>query len=103
MNFADAGADGTIDEWVSFTLRDAYTDPLGGLDFECRPARSRIARYRKLLRKGSLVTIFVDGVNQGGFIIQEVRTRVSVEDGVVLNISCRSPLIAAYQGSADPD
>ena len=103
MNFSDVGADGTIDEWVTFSLRDAYTDPLGGLDFECRPARSRLAKYRKLLRKGSLVTIFVNGVNQGGFIIQEVRTRVSIEDGVVINLSCRSPLIAAYQGSADPD
>lgn len=99
MNFGDGSR---IDSWLSFTLRDSYTDPLGSLDFYTAPPRSRIAEYRSLLSKGELVTVFANDVNQGTFLITSVRQVISKEDGCIFQISCKSPLVTAQEGSADP-
>lgn len=99
MNFGDGSA---IEEWVSFSLRDTYTDPLGEHRFVARPSRPNVGRYRELLRKGEIVTIFVNGVNQGGYIIQTVDILVSPQQGVVFTVVCHSPIITPYQGNANP-
>lgn len=95
--------DGTVfSEWLSFDLRDTWTDPLGDLRFEAAPGRERIALYRDKLQKGELVTAFVNNVNQGGFLIQTVTTKISKAAGVTFSIACHTPLITPYQGGVAP-
>src|SRR5678810_1146630 len=92
--------DGTVfDEWLSLELRDTWTDPLGSLKFEAAPGRARIFEYRDKLQKGELVTVSINDVNQGGYLIQTVRTRISRSAGVVFSVECNTPLITPYQAS----
>lgn len=100
MHFSDGSI---IQEWTSFSLRDTYTDPLSELRFDVAPSQEYLADYRRLLRKGELVTIKVNGVNQGGFIIQTRDTRVSPQSGVSMSVVCNAPLITPYQATANPD
>lgn len=99
MQFNDGTA---FDEWLSLDLRDTWTDPLGDLRFEAAPGRERVTLYRDKLQKGELVTVFVNGVNQGGFLIQTVSTRVSAKSGVTFSVACHTPLITPYQGGVTP-
>jgi hypothetical protein len=99
MNFGDGSK---IDSWLSFSLRDTYTDPLGSLEFVTAPPRAKIAEYRERLRKGELVTVLANDVNQGTFLITTVRTLISPEGGVVYQIGCESPLTTSQEGSVDP-
>lgn len=95
--------DGTVfSEWLSLDLRDTWTDPLGDMRFEAAPGRERIALYQDKLKKGELVTVFINGANQGGFLIQTVTTQISKAAGVTFSIACHTPLITPYQGSVDP-
>lgn len=96
MQFNDGSA---FDEWLSLSLRETYTDPLGDLKFEAAPGRARIGEYRDKLQKGELVTVFVNNVNQGGYLIQTVETTVDTQSGVMFSVTCHSPLITPYQGS----
>jgi hypothetical protein len=95
MQFGDGSH---LDEWLSLSLRDTYTDPLGDLKFDAAPSRQRISEYREKLRKGDLVTVFVNNVNQGGYIIQTVETSIDQQTGVTFSVSCNTPLITPYQG-----
>lgn len=95
--------DGTVfSEWLSLESRDTWTDPLGMHKFEAAPGRARIPLYQEHLKKGELVTLFVNNANQGGFLIQTVTTRVSAKSGVTFSVECQTPLITPYQGSVDP-
>lgn len=95
--------DGTVfDEWLSLELRDTWMDPLGSLKFEAAPGRERIPLYQEHLQKGELVTVFINDVNQGGFLIQTVRTRISAKTGVTFSVECHTPLITPYQASGNP-
>jgi len=95
--------DGTqFSDWVSFTMRDCYTDPLGELQVVAAPTRANRAEYRKHLKKGHLVTIKIDGVNQGTFLIMSCPRTIG-RNGVVYNITCKTPLATPYEGSVDPD
>ena len=89
-------------DWISFTMRDCYTDPLGELQFVAAPTRANRAEYRKHLKKGHLVTIKIDGVNQGTFLIMSCPRTIG-RNGVVYNITCKTPLATPYEGSVDPD
>ena len=99
MTFADGTA---FDEWTSIQWRDTWTDPLGDLKLEAAPARARIFEYRNKLQKGELVTVHVNDVNQGGFLIQTVQTRVSPKGGVLFSLQCHTPLVTPFEGSVDP-
>jgi prophage tail gpP-like protein len=98
MRFGDGS---TISAWTSLRMRDSFTDPLGQLDFEVAPPRKQIAAYREALGKGQLVAVMVNGVAQGVFIVQARRSRVG-RDGVVMSLTCHTPLITPYQASVDP-
>ena len=93
----------TISDWLSFTLRDTYTDPLAELQFQCSPTKANRAEYRKHLKKGHLVSIAIDNVNQGSFLIQTVDRTIGKSGGVVYNLTCKTPLCTPYEGSVDPD
>lgn len=99
MQFNDGSK---IDSWLSLSLRDTYTDPLGQLDFVTAPPRAKIAEYRERLQKGELVTVLANDVNQGTFLITTRRMSISKDGGVVFALTCKSPLVTAYEGSADP-
>jgi hypothetical protein len=99
MTFADGSA---FDEWTSIQWRDTWTDPLGDLKLEVAPARSRIFEYRDRLQKGELVTVHVNDVNQGGFLIQSVETTIDPQSGVTFSLQCHTPLVTPFEGSADP-
>lgn len=100
MNFGNGSS---ISDWTSLSLRDTYTDPLAELTFQTAPTRQNRDFYPELLRKGTLVTIFVDEVNQGGYLITRVRTTIGKGGGVVYDITCKTPLCTPYEGSVDPD
>lgn len=96
--------DGTsIDTWNSLDLRDTFTDPLGDLSFESIPPRGRYQEYRARLAKGSAVTVSINGVSQGRYIIQEVERAISTADGAAIRVRCHTPLITPYEGNVDPD
>ena len=64
--------DGTqFSDWISFSMRDCYTDPLGELQFVAAPTRANRAEYRKHLKKGHLVTIKIDGVTTTAMLVRE--------------------------------
>jgi len=99
MQFADGSA---FDEWLSLEMRDSFTDPLGDVRFEAAPSRPNLPEYLNKLRKGELVTVFVNDANQGTFLIQTVTTRISKEGGVIISATCNTVLVTPYQGSVDP-
>jgi prophage tail gpP-like protein len=100
MHFADGA---TIDTWNELDLRENFTEPLSDLSFECAPPRRHYDDYRQRLAKGELVTVLINGVNQGGFIINEVDRYVSAEQGCVIRVRCHTPLVTPYEGNVDPD
>lgn len=91
-----------MSSWIRYQLRDTYTDPLASLQFVARPPRDQIAEYRERTAKGSLFTLKVDGVSQGGFLV-ETQTISVGRDGVTIELDCKSPLITPYQGGVNPD
>ncbi len=100
MHFGDGS---TIDSWNTLSMRDTFTDPLGELTFEAIPPRAQWFDYRKRLAKGELVTVLVNDVNQGGFLIQTVDRTISKQHGAAIKVVCHTPLITPYQGDVDPD
>lgn len=92
----------TIRHWTTFTLRDTFTDPLGQLSFECAPERKDRAKYRELLVKGQIVTLLINDISQGSFLITTVR-KVFGPSGYTMSIECKSPLCTPYEGSVNPD
>jgi prophage tail gpP-like protein len=89
--------------WTSFSMRDTYTDPLSDLDFEVKPPGPDVKRYRTLLAKGEAVTIRINDIPQGTFIIQTLQTRLDRQGAVTLSVKCQTPLVTLVQGSVNPD
>lgn len=99
MRFDDGS---TISDWISFSLRDTYTDPIAELKFQAAPTQPNRPEYKKRLRKGHLVTVFVDDTNLGSFLIQTVDKTIGKAGGVIYDITCKTPLATPYEGSVDP-
>jgi hypothetical protein len=97
MKFSDGSS---IDAWLELSLDEQYTAPLGNLQFVCAPPRERVEQYRQNLLKGSIVSLLINGVSQGGFIIQTVAQRITRDGGVAFAIHCHTVLVTPYQGSA---
>ncbi len=96
-------ANGTVfNAWTRLSLRDSFLDPLGSLDFECAPPRSRLETYRENLQKGRLVAVLVNGIPVGNHLIQTVDQTIG-DGGCTFKVQCQTPLVTAYQASADPD
>jgi hypothetical protein len=100
MHFGDGS---TIDTWNTLSMRDTFTDPLGELTFESFPPSAQWFDYRRRLAKGELVTVLVNDVSQGGFLIQSAPRTISKERGCGIKVTCHTPLITPYQGDVDPD
>jgi hypothetical protein len=100
MHFADGA---TIDTWHTLTMRDAFNDPLGDLQFETFPPLKFFADYKRRLAKGEIVTVLVNGVLQGGFLIETVERTIDPKRGAGFKLTCKTPLITPYQGHVDPD
>jgi hypothetical protein len=97
LQFTDGSV---IDEWVSFSIRDTYTDPIGQFTFVAQPARSRLNLYREKLRKGELFACKVNEVPQFVGLIQTNVETISAENGVTIEVSGGSPLLTPYEGAA---
>ena len=100
MNFGNGTS---ISDWISFSLRDTYTDPLQEMTFQAAPTPPNREDYAEQLKKGRLVTIYVDEVNHGGFLITRVRTTISKGGGFVYDLTCKTPLVTPYEGSVNPE
>jgi prophage tail gpP-like protein len=99
LKFSDGS---TIDTWQRFTLRQSFTDPLDDFQLETTPLRKDWERYGRLLGKGEKVTVLIDEVSQGDYLI------VTSEDddgdnGVTYNVTVKTPLCTPYEGDIDPD
>lgn len=99
LQFGDGSV---IDSWLRFHLKDSFTDPLGSVELTAAPPRERIEEYRNKLRKGELVTVFVNDANQGGYLIQTVNASIGTANSVEISVTCHTPLVTPYQGSIDP-
>lgn len=96
-------SDGTVvNTWLSFTLRDTYTDPLGELSFEVAPNRGKMWAHAQLFKKGELVNIAINDVPQGQYVITTVSVKIGMSS-VLFSITCKTPLATAYEGGVDPD
>jgi len=100
MQFGDGTA---IDTWNALQWRDAFTEPLGDLSFESIPPRGRFQEYRNKLAKGSAVTISINGVKQGDYLIQSAHRSISTDGGSAIRVQCHTTLITPYEGNVDPD
>lgn len=100
MTFDDGG---TIDAWTDATLRDTFTDPLGSLTFTAAPPGRQYADYRRKLGKGEQVRVFINGADQGRFLIQDVERETSAANGRTIKVTCHTPLITPYEAAVDPD
>jgi prophage tail gpP-like protein len=89
--------------WESFQLRDSYTDPLGSFSFTVRPTRVELAEVSRLLVKGSLVGIKINGNPQATCLIQTVTRTISKSTGVTFAVEAKSVLVTAFEGHVDPD
>lgn len=97
------GSDGlSIAHWTQFELRDTFTDPLSSLKFQVAPEKKDRAQYREGLVPGGIVTLLINNVNQGGFIITTVDKSIGVGGGVVYDFEAKSPLCTPFEGSVDP-
>lgn len=100
MLFSDGSK---ITSWDQATLRSTFTDPLDELAFVAAPPRDQWPEYRQRLAKGNAVTVEINGVTQGNFIIQTVKRSTSREGGMAIAVTCHTPLVTPYQGGVDPD
>jgi hypothetical protein len=99
MHFADGSI---IDTWNALAWKVSFTDPLDHLSFTSIPPRDQYAAYKAKLAKGELVTILINDVPQGAFIIQTV-DRTSDDAGLAIHVTLHNPLITPHEGDVDPD
>jgi prophage tail gpP-like protein len=96
------GQDGSvISSFLSFRLRETFTDPLGVLDFEVAPPPARLQEYRKRLQKGELVACVVDGKPQASMMIETVTTTLGPGEMVLIRGEAVTPLKNLMESSAD--
>lgn len=93
----------SIAHWTQFELRDTYTDPLGMLKFTYAPEQGDNFNFIEFLQPGQITTLFINDVNQGGYLITTVDARISPRDGVTFDFECKTPLCTPYEGSVNPD
>lgn len=91
-----------ISAWTKVTIRDDYTDPLGDVQLECQPPRAQILAYQTKLAKGQQVTLKINGVKQGVYLIQSSPRTVSRDGGVTFSPQLHTRLCTPYEGAVDP-
>ena len=88
----------------SFELTDDFTDPLGSFKFRVHVAPHSYEALTEAgrLRKGEVVALQVAGRPVSTPLITSIRTTLSKEDGLGLDVECKSVLVTPYEGSVDP-
>jgi hypothetical protein len=90
-----------LEQFTSFRLHDAFTDPLGSYSFETRPLPKSRKDYRVKLQRGNLVTVKINGIAQGTYLITTSKRKYG-RDGAIYSVECKSVLATPYEGSVDP-
>lgn len=91
-----------ISAWTKVTIRDDYTDPLADIQLECQPPREQVLDYQTKLAKGQQVTLKINGISQGAFLIQSSPRTVSKDNGVTFSPQLHTRLCTPYEGGVDP-
>lgn len=89
--------------WTSFTIRDAFDDPLGSFDFETCPGENEFERYYETLQKGDMVIIKVNGHVQQIGLIQTKQTTFSRDGGSTIRLRGNWPISILYDSGIDAD
>ena len=100
LSFAVSGD--TIESWESIEWTESYMDPLGSLRVRLRPLRKQVQDYFRQTVKGSPVKLFLDGAIQCKYLITTRQTTIGNE-GVIIDIECKSVLVVPYEGSVNPN
>lgn len=99
LTFGDGSV---ISAWTKVVIKDDYTDPLADVQLECEPPRDQILAYQTKLAKGEEVTLKINDVPQGVFLIQSSGRTVSKDAGVTFSLQLHTKLCTPYEGGVDP-
>ena len=91
----------TITNFLSFELRESFTDPLTRFTFEVAPPPERFDEYRRRLKKSEIVGFLVDDKPQFAGIIWATETTVDPKDGASIQVEAFCALKLLYQSSVD--
>jgi hypothetical protein len=90
-----------ISNFISFELRESFTDPLTRFTFEVAPPPERFAEYRKRLKKSEIVGFLVDDKPQFAGIIWAAETNLDTRDGATIQVEAFCALKLIYQSTID--
>jgi len=91
----------SVTSWTRFEWRDNYLDPLKTLSIQARPNKAQRPEARRLLTKGRLVALKLNGVRQATMLITTA-DRVYPNTGPEYSIEAKTVLVTPFEGSADP-
>ena len=95
-------SDGTIvTECLSYELTERFLDPIDVFRVTVAPSPEERSTALRLLRKGELVVVSVDGKVQAATMIQTAKTIVGPGTGVIMNLECLSPIQLLAEASVD--
>jgi hypothetical protein len=88
--------------WESVEIREAYTDPLGSYRFRVRPTRDDAPELYRQLRKGSRLSLAVNGNPQAELLVTTL-DRTFGAGGVAFDIEAKTLLVTPYEASVNPE
>lgn len=102
MRFGDGSS---IDTWQKVSCRRTYTDPFDQFDFETIPIVSTgdYASYKQKLSKGEKVSILINDIPQGDYVIQTVDRTTSKDHGNKIKCKLHNLLYITHEADIDPD
>ncbi len=94
-----------ISSFLSIHLRRTYTDPLDHFQFEVGPRveDGSYLAYREKLGKGNRISLFINDVLQGDYLVETGDWTISKEKGAHGKLELKNLLCTAYEGNVDPD
>lgn len=98
LTFSDGEA---ISNFISFELRESFTDPLTSFRFEVAPPPERFSEYRARLKKSEIIGFLVDGKPQFAGIIWSAETTCDPEGGATIRGEAFCALKLLYQSTVD--
>lgn len=94
-----------ISSFTSVNLRRTYTDPLDHLVLETAPSveDGTYAVYKQKLGKGEKITLFINDVLQGDYLVCTSDRSISKGKGPRIKATCKNLLCTTHEGGVDPD
>lgn len=91
--------------FTSVSIRRAYTDPLDHVSIEAAPRveDGTYKAYREKLGKGERVTLFVNDVLQGDYLVTTADITSSKDKGTRIKATLKNLLVTPFEGDVDPD